>query len=241
MAKKIALVTGGIRGIGEAISLTLQEAGYTVVANYGSHDDRARAFQEKTGIAVYKWDVGDFDACQKAVEKIAGDVGPVDILVNNAGITRDGALHKMTHAMWDEVIRVNLTSIFSMCRAVIGGMRDRNFGRIINISSINGQAGQFGQVNYAAAKAGMIGFTKSLALETASKGITVNAIAPGYIDTEMVRAVESSILQKIIARIPVGRLGRTQEVARAVRFLASEDAAFITGSTLTINGGQYMA
>lgn len=238
---KTAIVTGGIRGIGEAISGTLAQVGYKVVANYNAHDAAAEVFSKKYNIPIKKWDVGNFEACQKAVAEIEKDIGPVDILVNNAGITRDSAMHKMAFEQWDDVIRVNLTSVFSMCRAVVGGMRERSFGRIINISSINGQAGQFGQVNYAAAKAGMIGFTKSLALETASKGITVNAIAPGYIDTDMVRAVDSSILQKIIARIPVGRLGSTQEVARAVRFLASEDAAFITGSTLTINGGQYMA
>ncbi|NDE90393.1 MAG: acetoacetyl-CoA reductase [Alphaproteobacteria bacterium] len=238
---KVAVVTGGIRGIGEAISIGLRDAGYKVVANYMSHDDRAKSFSEKTGIAVAKWDVGDFDACQSHIDQITKDIGPVEILINNAGITRDAPLHKMTHQMWDDVLRVNLTSVFSMSRAVINGMRERGFGRIINISSINGQAGQFGQVNYAAAKAGIVGFTKSLALETASKGITVNAIAPGYIDTEMVQAVEQSILSKIIARIPVGRLGHTQEIARAVRFLVSDDAAFITGSTLTINGGQYMA
>jgi len=241
MTKRVAVVTGGIRGIGEAISLGLHEAGYVVAANYGAQDDRAAAFHKKTGIAVYKWDVGDFAACQDNVARIGKELGPVDILVNNAGITRDTPLHKMTHDMWDEVLRVNLTSVFSMCRAVVPGMRERGFGRIVSISSINGQSGQFGQVNYAAAKAGMIGFTKSLALEVASKGVTVNAIAPGYIDTEMVRAVESTILQKIIARIPVGRLGHTREIARAVRFLASDNAAFITGSTLTINGGQYMA
>ena len=241
MANKIALVTGGSRGIGEAISIGLKDAGYTVVANYTSHDEKAKAFEAKNGIHVYKWDVSDFNACQKSVDEITANVGPVDILINNAGITRDAPLHKMSAEMWDNVMRVNLSSVFNMSRAVINGMRERGFGRIINISSINGQSGQFGQVNYAAAKAGIIGFTKSLALETASKGITVNAIAPGYIDTEMVQAVEQSILQKIIARIPVGRLGRKQEIARAVRFLASDDAAFITGSTLTINGGQYMA
>ena len=238
---RVAIVTGGIRGIGEAISIALHEAGYKVIANYASHDDRAKAFSTKTGIAVSKWDVGDFAACQTHVDAIAKEHGPIDILVNNAGITRDAPLHKMTYEMWDDVLRVNLTSVFSMSRAVINSMRERGFGRIVNIGSINGQSGQFGQVNYAAAKAGMVGFTKSLALETASKGITVNAIAPGYIDTEMVQSVEKSILSKIISRIPVGRLGQTKEIARAVKFLVSDDAAFITGSTLTINGGQYMA
>lgn len=238
---RVAVVTGGIRGIGEAISVGLRDAGYKVIANYAAHDERAKAFNAKTGITVHKWDVGDFKACQDHVEHIQKEHGPIDILINNAGITRDTPLHKMTHEMWDEVLRVNLTSVFSMSRAVINGMRERGFGRIVNIGSINGQAGQFGQVNYAAAKAGMVGFTKSLALETASKGITVNAIAPGYIDTEMVQSVEQSILAKIIARIPVGRLGQTKEIARAVKFLVSDDAAFITGSTLTINGGQYMA
>lgn len=238
---RVALVTGGIKGIGEAIAIGLKDAGYTVAANYASHDDRAESFKQKTGIPVFKWDVGQFDACQQGVAQVAAALGPVDILINNAGITRDATLHKMSYEMWDEVLRVNLSSVFNMSRAVINSMRDKGFGRIVNISSINGQAGQFGQVNYAAAKAGMIGFTKSLALEAAGKGITVNAIAPGYIDTDMVRNVEQSILQKIIARIPVGRLGQTKEIARAVRFLVSDDAAFITGSTLTINGGQYMA
>lgn len=238
---RVAIVTGGIRGIGEAISVSLHEAGYKVIANYASHDERAKAFSTKTGITVSKWDVGDFAACQEKVATLSKEYGPIDILVNNAGITRDAPLHKMAYDAWDDVIRVNLSSVFNMSRAVINSMRERGFGRMVNIGSINGQAGQFGQVNYAAAKAGMVGFTKSLALETASKGITVNAIAPGYIDTEMVQSVEQSILSKIIARIPVGRLGHTQEIARAVRFLVSDDAAFITGSTLTINGGQYMA
>ena len=238
---RVAVVTGGIRGIGEAISIALHDAGYKVIANYAAHDERAKSFSAKTGIAVAKWDVGDFKACQEHVDAITKEHGPIDILVNNAGITRDTPLHKMTYEMWDDVLRVNLTSVFSMSRAVINGMRERGFGRIVNIGSINGQAGQFGQANYAAAKAGMVGFTKSLALETASKGITVNAIAPGYIDTEMVQSVEQSILLKIISRIPVGRLGHTKEIARAVKFLVSDDAAFITGSTLTINGGQYMA
>ncbi len=238
---RVAVVTGGIRGIGEAISVGLKDAGYRVIANYAAQDERAKAFTARTGIEAVKWDVGDFTACQHHVDSISKEYGPVDILVNNAGITRDTPLHKMTYEMWDDVMRVNLTSVFSMSRAVINGMRERGFGRIVSIGSINGQSGQFGQVNYAAAKAGMVGFTKSLALETASKGITVNAIAPGYIDTEMVQAVEESILSKIIARIPVGRLGHTREIARAVKFLVSDDAAFITGSTLTVNGGQYMA
>lgn len=237
---RVALVTGGIRGIGQGISLALKERGFTVVATYAGHDEQAKAFKERTGIATYKWDVGNFDECQKGIALVEKEVGPVDVLVNNAGITRDSTLHKMTHEMWDDVLRVNLGSVFNMSRAVIAGMRDRGFGRIVNVSSINGQAGQFGQVNYAAAKAGMIGFTKSLALESASKGITVNAIAPGYVDTDMVRAVAPDILKAIIGRIPVGRLGRVDEIAKAVCYLVSDEAAFMTGATLTINGGQYM-
>jgi acetoacetyl-CoA reductase len=237
---RVALVTGGIRGIGQAISIALKEKGCTVVATYAGHDEQAKTFKDRTGMATYKWDVGDFDACQEGIAKVEKEVGPVDILVNNAGITRDSTLHKMSHDMWEEVLRVNLGSVFNMSRAVIAGMRDRGFGRIVNVSSINGQAGQFGQVNYAAAKAGMIGFTKSLALESASKGVTVNAIAPGYVDTDMVRAVAPDILKAIIGKIPVGRLGRVEEIAKAVCYLSSDDAAFMTGATLTINGGQYM-
>jgi acetoacetyl-CoA reductase len=237
---RIALVTGGTRGIGEAISLTLKQSGFTVVANYHGNDDAARAFHQQTGIPVYKFDVSNFEQCQTAVHKIEAEVGPVDILVNNAGITRDSTIQKMSFEQWNEVIQTNLTSCFNMSRAVIDGMRDRKYGRIVNIGSINGQAGQYGQVNYAAAKSGIHGFTKALAQEGASKGITVNAIAPGYIATEMVRAVPPHILDKIVAKIPVGRLGEASEIARGVLFLASDDAGFITGSTLSINGGQHM-
>ncbi len=235
---KVALVTGGTRGIGRAISEDLKAAGYTVIANYAGNDEAASAFKADTGIEVVKFDVGDFDACQAAV---AG-IGAIDVLVNNAGITRDKPLHKMEKAGWDAVISTNLDSLFNLSRAVIEGMRERGFGRIINISSINGQKGQFGQTNYAAAKAGLIGFTKALALETASKGITVNAVAPGYIGTEMVMAVPEKVLNEvIIPQIPVGRLGEATEIARCVTFLASDDAGFITGSTISANGGQYMA
>ncbi len=239
---KIALVTGGTRGIGRAISEGLKAAGYTVVANYAGNEEAAAAFKSETGIDVIKFDVGDFDACQAAVAGIAGNQGPIDVLVNNAGITRDKPLHKMEKSHWDHVIATNLDSLFNLSRAVIDGMRERGFGRIVNISSINGQKGQFGQTNYAAAKAGLIGFTKALALETASKGITVNAVAPGYIGTEMVMAVPEKVLNEvIIPQIPVGRLGEATEIARCVTFLASDDAGFITGSTLSANGGQYMA
>lgn len=237
---RIALVTGGTRGIGEAISVSLKAAGYSVAANYAGNEEAARAFREKNGIPVYRFDVSDFDACDRAVKTIESEAGPIDILVNNAGITRDGTIHKMTYEQWNEVIQTNLTSCFNMSRAVIEGMRERNYGRIVNIGSINGQAGQYGQVNYAAAKSGIHGFTKALAQEGAAKGITVNAIAPGYIATEMVRAVPEHILAKIIARIPVGRLGEADEIARGVIFLVSEEAGFITGSTLSINGGQHM-
>ena len=238
---RVALVTGGTRGIGRAISQELKAKGYTVVANYAGNDEAANAFKEETGIAVYKFDVGDFDAVSAAVAQIKADVGAVEILVNNAGITRDKPLHKMDKADWDAVIHTNLSSLFNLSRNVIDDMRAANFGRIISISSINGQKGQFGQTNYAAAKAGDLGFTKALALETASKGITVNAVAPGYIGTEMVRAVPEEILNtKIIPLIPVGRLGEAEEIARCVSFLASDDAGFITGSTLSANGGQYM-
>jgi len=239
---KIALVTGGTRGIGRAISEGLKAAGYTVVANYAGNEEAAAAFKSETGIDVIKFDVGDFDGCQAAVAEIVGNQGPIDVLVNNAGITRDKPLHKMEKSHWDQVIATNLDSLFNLSRAVIDGMRERGFGRIVNISSINGQKGQFGQTNYAAAKAGLIGFTKALALETASKGITVNAVAPGYIGTEMVMAVPEKVLNEvIIPQIPVGRLGEATEIARCVTFLASDDAGFITGSTLSANGGQYMA
>jgi len=238
---KIALVTGGTRGIGRAISEDLKAAGYTVVANYAGNDEAAAAFKSDTGIDVIKFDVGDYDGCQAAVAEIVGNQGPIDVLVNNAGITRDKPLHKMEKSHWDAVIATNLDSLFNLSRAVIDGMRERKFGRIVNISSINGQKGQFGQTNYAAAKAGLIGFTKALALETASKGITVNAVAPGYIGTEMVMAVPEKILNEvIIPQIPVVRLGEATEIARCVSFLASDDAGFITGSTITANGGQYM-
>jgi len=239
---RVALVTGGTRGIGAAISVALKQAGYTVAATYGGNDEAAKAFTAETGIPAFKWDVGDFDACRAGVEKVAAEVGPVDVLVNNAGITRDGTLHKMSQENWHAVIATNLDSLFNMTRNVIEGMRDRGFGRVISISSINGQKGQFGQANYAAAKAGLIGFTKSVAQENANKGITVNAVAPGYIGTEMVRAVPEEVLKsKILPLIPVGRLGEPEEVARCVVFLAGDEAGFITGSTLSVNGGQYMA
>jgi acetoacetyl-CoA reductase len=240
MSGRVAIVTGGTRGIGEAISSTLRNAGYKVAAGYGGDAKKAKNFTEVTGIPAFKWDVGDFKACEDAVGEIEAALGPVDILVNNAGITRDGTMHKMTHDQWIEVIRTNLSSCFNMSKAVFDGMRARNFGRIVNIGSINGQAGQYGQVNYAAAKSGIHGFTKALAQEGAPKGITVNAIAPGYIDTDMVRAVPPNVLEKIIARIPVGRLGHAEEIARGVAFLVADEAGFITGSTLSINGGQHM-
>lgn len=237
---KVALVTGGTRGIGEAICTTLKDAGYTVVANYGGNEEKAKAFTERTGIPAYKFDVGDFEKTQQAISQIESDFGHIDILVNNAGITRDGTMHKMSFDQWDAVIQTNLASCFNTCRSVIDGMRARSFGRIVNIGSINGQAGQYGQVNYAAAKSGIHGFTKALAQEGAGKGITVNAIAPGYVDTEMVRAVPEEVLQKIIAKIPVGRLGKPEDIAKGVLFLVSDDSGFITGSTLSINGGQHM-
>ncbi|MDG2205907.1 MAG: acetoacetyl-CoA reductase [Alphaproteobacteria bacterium] len=239
---RVALVTGGTRGIGRAISEGLKEAGYTVAANYASNDKVATKYKDETGIPVYKFSISDFDECAAAIAQIKEDLGPVEILVNNAGITRDKPLHKMSKDDWDAVVNTNLSGLFNMCRNVINDMRDASFGRIISISSINGQKGQFGQTNYAAAKAGDIGFTKALALETASKGITVNAVAPGYIGTEMVLAVPEKILNEvIIPAIPAGRLGKVEEIARCVTFLASDDAGFITGSTLTANGGQYMA
>ena len=237
---RVALVTGGTRGIGEAICLALKDAGFTVVATYAGNEDAAKQFTADTGIGAYKFDVGNYDECQAAVASIESEVGQVEVLVNNAGITRDGTMHKMTFEQWNQVIQTNLTSCFNMCHAVLDGMRDRGFGRIVNIGSINGQAGQYGQVNYAAAKSGIHGFTKALAQEGAAKGITVNAIAPGYIATEMVRAVPENVLEKIVARIPVGRLGEASEIARGVVFLTSDDAGFVTGSTLSINGGQHM-
>ena len=238
---RVALVTGGSRGIGEAISKSLKDAGYKVAATYHGNDAAAAKFKAETGIAVYKWDVAKFDDCKAGIAKVQAELGPVDVLVNNAGITRDATLHRMTPEQWHAVVETNLTSLFNMSRNVIEGMRERSFGRIVNISSINGQKGQIGQTNYSAAKAGVIGFTKALAQENANKGITVNAIAPGYIATEMVRAVPEPVLQKIIASIPVGRLGEASEVARCVTFLAADDAGFITGATLTINGAQYIA
>jgi acetoacetyl-CoA reductase len=238
---RVALVTGGTRGIGEAISKGLKQAGFTVAANYAGNDEAANKFKAATGIPVYKWDVGDFDACAEGVKKVEAEVGPVDVLVNNAGITRDGFFHRMTKEQWSAVIRTNLDSLFNMTRPVIEGMRARSFGRVIVISSINGQKGQMGQVNYSASKAGDLGFVKALAQENANKGITVNAICPGYIGTEMVQAIDPEILKtKIIPQIPVGRLGTPDEIARAVCFLAGEEGGFITGSTLSINGGQYM-
>ena len=237
---RVAIVTGGTRGIGGAISMGLKEAGYTVAANYVGNDEAAGKFNEVTHIAVYKFDVSDFEACRNAVAQIKEDLGSVDVLVNNAGVTRDGTMHKMDFEQWNKVVQTNLGSCFNMSRCVIDGMRKRGFGRIVNIGSINGQAGQYGQVNYAAAKSGIHGFTKALAQEGAAKGVTVNAIAPGYIDTDMVRAVPENVLEKIIARIPVGRLGKAEEIARAVLFLVGEDAGFITGSTLSVNGGQHM-
>ena len=237
---RVAVVTGGTRGIGEAISLALRDQGLTVAANYAGNEEKARQFTERTGIKAYKWDVSDYDACMAGVQQVEADLGPVEVLVNNAGITRDGTMKRMTRQAWDDVIDVNLGGCFNMAKAVFDGMTARKFGRIVNIGSINGQAGQYGQVNYAAAKSGIHGFTKALAQEGARAGITVNAIAPGYIDTEMVAAVPEDVLAKIVARIPVGRLGKAEEIARGVVFLCGEDAGFVTGSTLSINGGQHM-
>jgi acetoacetyl-CoA reductase len=238
---KVALVTGGTRGIGAAISIAFKNAGYKVAANYGGNDEAAAKFKAEHGIAVFKWDVGDFAACAAGIKDVVGALGPIDILINNAGITRDAMLHKMTPEHWRDVMRVDLDSIFNMSRHVIDSMRERNFGRIVNISSINGQKGQMGQTNYSAAKAGIVGFTKALAQETAKKGITVNVIAPGYIDTEMLQAVPEKVLESIIATIPVGRLGKADEIAKMALFLAGDDAAFITGATMTVNGAQYIA
>ena len=238
---RVAVVTGGTRGIGEAICKALQAAGYKVAANYGGNDAAAEAFKAATGIPVYKWDVASYEACAAGIKQIEADLGPIDILVNNAGIARDSMFHRMKPEQWTAVINTNLSSLFNMCRPVIEGMRTRKFGRIINISSINGQKGQLGQTNYSTSKAGELGFTKALAQESARSGITVNAICPGYIATEMVKAVPQEVMEKsILPQIPIGRLGEPEEVARCVVFLASDDAGLITGSTLTANGGQVM-
>ena len=237
---RVALVTGGTRGIGAAISTVLKEAGRTVVASYAGNEAAADAFRAQTGIATMKFDAGDFAQCGHAIQSIEAEHGPVEILVNNAGITRDGTMLKMTRDMWDAVIDTNLGSCFNLCKLTFEGMRTKKFGRVVNVGSINGQAGQYGQVNYAAAKSGIHGFTKALAQEGARFGITVNAIAPGYVDTDMVRAVPEDVLQKIISRIPMGRLGRADDIARGVRFLTADEADFITGATLSINGGQHM-
>ncbi len=238
---RVALVTGGIRGIGASICKPLKKAGYQVAANYAGNEAAAVKFKAETGIPVYKWDVSSFEACAEGVKVVVTDLDPVEVLVNNAGITRDATLHRMKPEQWTEVINTNLNSLFNMCRQVIEGMRERKFGRIINVSSINGQKGQIGQTNYSAAKAGDIGFTKALAQENARLGVTVNAIAPGYINTEMVQTVPKDVLEKIVAQIPVGRLGEPDDVARCVVFLAADNADFITGATLSVNGAQYLA
>lgn len=240
MTKKVALVTGGTRGIGFQISKTLADEGYQVVAFYHGNTKAAKAYEEQIGAKAYKVDVADYNACEKAIKQIEEKVGQIDVLVNNAGITKDGMLHKMALESWHDVIATNMTSCFNLCRAVVPFMRDRQYGRIINISSINGQKGQLGQTNYSAAKAGMIGFTKALALESAGKKITVNAICPGYIETDMTAGMNQDVLEAITRQVPLGRLGTPQEIADIVAFLASEKAGFITGSTLTANGGQYM-
>jgi len=237
---RTAVVTGGTRGIGKAICLALRDLGFTVVANYGGNSRKAEEFTAETGIAAYQWDVGDHEACLAGCAKVEAEVGPIDVVVNNAGITRDGTLHRMSFDDWNEVMRINLGGCFNMAKAAFPGMRERGWGRIINIGSVNGQSGQYGQVNYAAAKSGIHGFTKALAQEGAKFGVTVNAVAPGYIDTDMVAAVPAPVLEKIVARVPVGRLGHAEEIARGVAFLASDEASFITGSTLSINGGQHM-
>jgi acetoacetyl-CoA reductase len=239
---RVAVVTGGTRGIGAAVAKALKAAGYTVAANYGGNDEAAEKFKALTGIPVFKWDVSSHDACAGGVKQVAEALGPIEVLVNNAGITRDATLHRMKPEQWSAVINTNLNSLFNMCRPVIEGMRERKFGRIVNIASINGQKGQIGQANYSAAKAGEIGFTKALAQENARLGITVNAICPGYINTEMVQAVPKEVLEKsILPQIPVGRLGEPEEIARCVVFLAADEAGYITGSTLSVNGGQYLA
>jgi acetoacetyl-CoA reductase len=241
MTQRIALVTGGTRGIGAAISIALKNAGYKVAANYAGNDEAAQAFTKETGIAAFKWDVANAEACAKGVKEVEAALGgTVDVLVNNAGITRDGAMHKMDAAKWDAVVDTNLNSCFYMSRAVIDGMRDKKFGRIVNISSMNGQLGQFGQTNYSAAKAGIFGFTKALAREAASRGITVNAVSPGYIETDMLKTIAEDIMKQIVSGIPVGRVGQPEEIARAVLFLAADEGGFITGETISINGGQYM-
>ena len=237
---RVAIVTGGTRGIGEAISIALRDKGMTVAANYMGNDERAKAFTDRTGIKSYKWDVSDYESCQQGVRQVEEELGAVDVLVNNAGITRDATMRKMDHSKWQDVIDTNLGGCFNMAKAVFEGMQGRGYGRIVNIGSINGQAGQYGQVNYAAAKSGIHGFTKALAQEGARNGVTVNAIAPGYIDTDMVAAVPQEVLAKIVARIPVNRLGKAEEIARGVAFLVDENAGFVTGSTLSINGGQHM-
>jgi acetoacetyl-CoA reductase len=238
---KVALVTGGTRGIGRSISERLTRDGFKVAANFAGNEEAAARCATELGIKVFKWDVGDYDACAAGIASVTKELGPVEVLVNNAGITRDATLHRMTRQQWDDVIRTDLTSAFNLCRLTIEGMRERNWGRIVNISSINGQKGQVGQVNYSAAKAGLIGFTKALAQENAKKGITVNVVCPGYIDTEMVAAVPPKVLEGIIATIPVGRLGKAEEIAACVSFLAGPDAGFMTGATLTANGAQYIA
>ncbi len=237
---RVAIVTGGTRGIGAAICKRLQRQGHTVIANYAGNEEKARAFTAETGVPAYRWDVGDHEAAMAGCAQVAADHGPVDIVVNNAGITRDGTLHRMSFDDWNDVMRINLGGCFNMAKATFPGMRERGWGRIVNIGSINGQAGQYGQVNYAAAKSGIHGFTKALAQEGAKFGVTVNAIAPGYIDTDMVAAVPPAVLEKIVAKIPVGRLGMAEEIARGVAFLTSENGGFTTGSTMSINGGQHM-
>jgi acetoacetyl-CoA reductase len=237
---RVALVTGGTRGIGAAISLALKAQGRKVVANYASNDAAAESFSKETGIPVVKFDVSSFEACEAAISRIVAEFGPIEVLVNNAGITRDATLARMRRDMWDAVVATNLGSCFNTCKLTFEGMRERKFGRIVNVGSLNGQAGQYGQVNYAAAKSGIHGFTKALAQEGARFGITVNAIAPGYVDTEMVRAVPGEVLKKIVAKIPIGRLGHAEDIARGVAFLTAEDADFITGSTVSINGGMHM-